>query len=164
MSKSHYFSIAQIQQWTRGPSGLLAGPFMLTHVAQVATPSAWGTQGSFSSSSGHSWSLAMGNCLMLLVRTREPVGDAVSRHVSEHRVHSDHSDTWHSLVITQDWKVTGSFSCWQKLQKNIDALVTYSQLRTRCSTLQNEISLSTYYSCLETGFQIHSKYINIYKV
>lgn len=101
-----------------------------THVAQGAAASPWGTQGSFSSSSGHSSSLPIGNCLMIRVRARVPSGDAISWHVFEQGPHSDHSDTWHSLVITQDWKVIGSFSCWQNLQKSIGILITGTQAVT----------------------------------
>lgn len=94
-----------------------AAVFLFTHVAQGTTASPWDTQGSFSLSSGHSLSLPIGNCLMIRVLTRVPLGDTISWHVFEQGLHSDHSDTWHSLVITQDWKVIGSFSCWQKLKK-----------------------------------------------
>lgn len=99
---------------------------LFTHVAQGAAASPGDTQGSVSSSSGHSSSLPIGNCLMIRVLTRVPLGDTVSWHVFEQGLHSDHSDTWHSLVITQDWKVTGNFSCWHKLQKSIDILITHT--------------------------------------
>lgn len=99
---------------------------LFTHVAQGAAASPGDTQGSVSSRSGHSSSLPIGNCLMIRVLTRVPLGDTVSWHVFEQGLHSDHSDTWHSLVITQDWKVTGNFSCWHKLQKSIDILITHT--------------------------------------
>lgn len=64
---------------------------------------------------------------MARVLPRVPLGGAMSWHVLEQGLHSDHSDTWHSLVITQDWKVIGSFSCGQKLQKSISILIRDSQ-------------------------------------
>lgn len=47
---------------------------------------------------------------------RFPLGVVMSKQVLEQGVHSDHSDTWHSLVITQDWNVIGNLSCLQKLE------------------------------------------------
>ena len=130
--KNHFKSTTTQLNWTAEQTCVQAdaaakAAVLSTHVAQGAAASPWGTQGSFSSSSGHSFSLPIGNCLMIRVRTRVPSGDAVSWHVFEQGPHSDHSDTWHSLVITQDWKVIGSFSCRQSLQKSIDILITGAQ-------------------------------------
>lgn len=135
----------------------------LTHVAQGATPSPWDTQGSFSSSSGHSFSLPMGNCLMSRILTRVPLGDAMSWHVFEQGLHSDHSDTWHSFIITQAWKVMGSFSCLQKLQKSINILITNPMAGMNCVFYTPEWKQHGHFNFhLVVQFQFHWKYINIY--
>lgn len=121
-----------------------------TYVIHGATPSPWDTHGSISSSSGHSFSLPIGNCLMVRVLVRLPFGDVKSKHVLEHGLHSDHSDTWHSLVITQDWKVIGNFSCWQKLKRES------SKILRKCIHLW--IPLSALYPLHHKTCK-HSKYL-----